>query len=216
MMEKKLMNEFDLVQKNAKRLIVETKKDLENISSGEDEYKKLIAAGRICERSLNLSKAEYFFDKALSLKRNDTMACIRQAIVKLKSGQEEKGLMLITDIIKNSPEMIFNSLSGLQCSAMSVYGDALYLNGNKNEAKSAYRKAMKIEGKGSWATGRYVELLLEENEIQKALELKNDLPDNETFNGLQSYLKLIEAGNEIGLPGIEAALQYHHEMPAII
>jgi tetratricopeptide (TPR) repeat protein len=200
--------EFDKVIRNTKVLIEETEKDLNVVSTAQNDFDKLMAAGRIYERSFSLSTAEFFYKEAHLMNRNEEETSIRLAIVKLKSGQKDEAMSLINKLVDKYPKATFRSLSGFKCSVMSLYGDALYLIGDKAKAKSVYKQAMEIEGTGSWATGRYTELLIEDNEISTALQFKDKIPQHEIFDGLDSFLNLMDKKNEIGLPGIETAVLY--------
>ncbi len=163
----------------------------DQVAKESDSAAGLLAAGKICEYSQDLTVARRCYEAALAMDPKFYEARARLALVQLKLGLTSDALRSATTLGTESAGFRFKDLGNLSTySAMTVLGDGLFANGAEDSALQAYVEALRIEPNDGYAAGRCAQLLLHLGRFKDAVKLSGRIERTGRFDAVISILKL--------------------------
>jgi tetratricopeptide (TPR) repeat protein len=167
---------------------------LETAKTNPDSADGYMACGKVNEVSGDLYVAIAWYERALGVNPDLHEARCRLAAAQLKNGQKQDAMRTAIEVTSMAPDFVFTALvRGRPISAMSLLGDALRESGYKDEAMDAYRRALNYVPEDMYAAGHYGTLLLQNGNIEEAMEvLKKIDPENGIFGPVSAAARLAE------------------------
>lgn len=174
-----------------KQILTTVERLINELNKSGSEAEQLLAAGKIHEIRQAFHLARSIYQLAVQADPNIFEASVRLAILHLKEGESHRGLMLTKALEKKNTDFVFADISGRPRSLQTVLGDAYRDCGELDLASEAYRKALQLQPKDTHAMIQLAFCLVEQGEMQAALDLASTSMDRGNFKALISTAELL-------------------------
>lgn len=150
-----------------------------------------MACGKIHEIEQVYAQARARYEEVLATNPAHLEARIRLALIHLKTGQRARGLAIAHQAAADDPRYTFRDISGRPRSVQTVLADALRDNGDLDRAKAAYAAAVEIVPDDRYAATQLAQILIEENDVERAAELTGQFLEDKELGAFRATLNLL-------------------------